>query len=187
MLLHPALACGGDVCRLSFLYTDVDLLAPCVSQAIARACDFLLGVQRPDGGWAESYLSCQDKVHPCNRTAQAPADVLAILQSGTAVARVAEWHLYSVCIHVSMSKPALHNKMVQTIVGRLVHASTACHQPDANTTHQAQDVSVPTERQCAAPACHCRYTPSWRGTPATWSTPHGRCSPLCAAAAAITR
>lgn len=33
-------------------------------QAVAKACEFLLGVQRPDGGWGESYLSCQDKVHP---------------------------------------------------------------------------------------------------------------------------
>ena len=34
------------------------------AQAVAKACEFLLGVQRPDGGWGESYLSCQDKVHP---------------------------------------------------------------------------------------------------------------------------
>ena len=27
-------------------------------QALQRACDFLLHVQREDGGWAESYLSC---------------------------------------------------------------------------------------------------------------------------------
>ena len=30
-------------------------------QAIQGACEFLLGVQCPDGGWGESYLSCQDK------------------------------------------------------------------------------------------------------------------------------
>ncbi len=34
----------------------------CTRQAVAKACEFLLGVQRPDGGWGESYLSCQDKV-----------------------------------------------------------------------------------------------------------------------------
>ena len=30
---------------------------------IRRACAFLLSKQRPDGGWGESYLSCQDKVY----------------------------------------------------------------------------------------------------------------------------
>ena len=28
-----------------------------------KACDFLLHVQRQDGGWGESYLSCVDKVY----------------------------------------------------------------------------------------------------------------------------
>ena len=28
-----------------------------------RACEFLLSQQREDGGWGESYLSCQDKVY----------------------------------------------------------------------------------------------------------------------------
>lgn len=28
-----------------------------------RACEFLLSKQRQDGGWGESYLSCQDKVY----------------------------------------------------------------------------------------------------------------------------
>ena len=32
-------------------------------QAVQRACDFLLHVQRQDGGWGESYLSCVDKVY----------------------------------------------------------------------------------------------------------------------------
>lgn len=27
-----------------------------------KACAFLLSKQAPDGGWGESYLSCQDKV-----------------------------------------------------------------------------------------------------------------------------
>jgi len=27
-------------------------------QALQKACEFLLHVQRDDGGWAESYLSC---------------------------------------------------------------------------------------------------------------------------------
>lgn len=31
-------------------------------QEMRKACDFLVSVQRPDGGWGESYLSCQDKV-----------------------------------------------------------------------------------------------------------------------------
>jgi hypothetical protein len=29
---------------------------------IRMACKFLLSKQLPDGGWGESYLSCQDKV-----------------------------------------------------------------------------------------------------------------------------
>lgn len=28
-----------------------------------KACNFLLSKQRSDGGWGESYLSCQDKVY----------------------------------------------------------------------------------------------------------------------------
>lgn len=31
------------------------------SEAQLRACEFLLSKQCPDGGWGESYLSCQDK------------------------------------------------------------------------------------------------------------------------------
>jgi hypothetical protein len=31
-------------------------------QAIEKACDFIVSKQREDGGWGESYLSCQDKV-----------------------------------------------------------------------------------------------------------------------------
>ena len=31
------------------------------AQAMNNACTFLLGVQRSDGGWGESYLSCQNK------------------------------------------------------------------------------------------------------------------------------
>ncbi len=34
------------------------------SEAQLRACEFLLAKQCPDGGWGESYLSCQDKVQP---------------------------------------------------------------------------------------------------------------------------
>jgi hypothetical protein len=30
--------------------------------ALRKACGFLVGKQRLDGGWGESYLSCQDKV-----------------------------------------------------------------------------------------------------------------------------
>jgi squalene cyclase len=30
--------------------------------ALHKACAFLVGKQRLDGGWGESYLSCQDKV-----------------------------------------------------------------------------------------------------------------------------
>lgn len=33
------------------------------SEAQLRACEFLLSKQCPDGGWGESYLSCQDKVN----------------------------------------------------------------------------------------------------------------------------
>ncbi len=33
------------------------------AQAVQKACDFLLHVQRQDGGWGESYLSCVDKVY----------------------------------------------------------------------------------------------------------------------------
>lgn len=32
------------------------------SEAQLRACEFLLSKQCEDGGWGESYLSCQDKV-----------------------------------------------------------------------------------------------------------------------------
>ncbi len=32
------------------------------SEAQLRACEFLLSKQCSDGGWGESYLSCQDKV-----------------------------------------------------------------------------------------------------------------------------
>ncbi|KAF8057901.1 GgCAS1 [Scenedesmus sp. PABB004] len=31
--------------------------------AVRRACEFLVSKQRLDGGWGESYLSCQDKVY----------------------------------------------------------------------------------------------------------------------------
>jgi hypothetical protein len=34
-------------------------------KAVQKACSFLLGKQRLDGGWGESYLSCQDKVGAC--------------------------------------------------------------------------------------------------------------------------
>ncbi|KAH7624092.1 hypothetical protein Ndes2526B_g01344 [Nannochloris sp. 'desiccata'] len=33
------------------------------SSAARKACEFLLSKQREDGGWGESYLSCQDKVY----------------------------------------------------------------------------------------------------------------------------
>jgi len=33
------------------------------SDSALRACKFLLSKQRADGGWGESYLSCQDKVY----------------------------------------------------------------------------------------------------------------------------
>jgi cycloartenol synthase len=31
--------------------------------SIVKCCEFLLDKQRDDGGWGESYLSCQDKVY----------------------------------------------------------------------------------------------------------------------------
>ena len=34
------------------------------SEAQLRACEFLLSKQCEDGGWGESYLSCQDKARP---------------------------------------------------------------------------------------------------------------------------
>ena len=34
------------------------------SPAIQRAVQFLLGQQRENGGWGESYLSCVDKAYP---------------------------------------------------------------------------------------------------------------------------
>ena len=34
------------------------------SEAQLRACELLLSQQCEDGGWGESYLSCQDKVLP---------------------------------------------------------------------------------------------------------------------------
>jgi cycloartenol synthase len=33
------------------------------SASLRKACQFLLSKQRPNGGWGESYLSCQDKVY----------------------------------------------------------------------------------------------------------------------------
>ena len=32
-------------------------------EPLRRACRFLLSKQRADGGWGESYLSCQDRVY----------------------------------------------------------------------------------------------------------------------------
>eukprot|EP00983_Pelagomonas_calceolata_P057165 1144943-Pelagomonas_calceolata.AAC.4 len=37
-------------------------------QAIRRACEFVLKHQQDDGGWGESYLSCQTKGPGCNRS-----------------------------------------------------------------------------------------------------------------------
>ena len=43
----------------------------CVGKSVAnsepqlRACEFLLSKQCSDGGWGESYLSCQDKATSC--------------------------------------------------------------------------------------------------------------------------
>ena len=37
--------------------------AASLAQEMRKACEFLVGVQRADGGWGESYLSCQDKVY----------------------------------------------------------------------------------------------------------------------------
>ena len=34
------------------------------SEGQLRACEFLLSKQCSDGGWGESYLSCQDKARP---------------------------------------------------------------------------------------------------------------------------
>lgn len=36
-------------------------------EALRRSCEFLLQKQQPDGGWGESYLSCQDKVRAAYR------------------------------------------------------------------------------------------------------------------------
>ena len=35
------------------------------SEAQLRACEFLLSRQCADGGWGESYLSCQNKARTC--------------------------------------------------------------------------------------------------------------------------
>jgi cycloartenol synthase len=37
------------------------ILGTCSESSLARACDFLIERQRPDGGWGESYLSCELK------------------------------------------------------------------------------------------------------------------------------
>ncbi len=36
-------------------------------QSITKCCDFILSKQKDDGGWGESYLSCEKKVgvHVC--------------------------------------------------------------------------------------------------------------------------
>ena len=44
---------------------------------MSKACEFLVSVQRADGGWGESYLSCQDKVYT-----QLPGDRSHVVNTG---------------------------------------------------------------------------------------------------------
>ena len=65
-----------------------DAVAPGDSPA-RRACEFLLSKQRADGGWGESYLSCQDKVYT-----QLEGDVSHVVNTGWALLGLiaAGWH-----------------------------------------------------------------------------------------------
>ena len=54
-----------------------------------RGCEFLLSHQRADGGWGESYLSCQDKVY-----SQLEGDTSHVVNTGWALLGLlaAGWH-----------------------------------------------------------------------------------------------
>lgn len=62
-LCQPALLCRL-MCRCDALAEFQETVHN--SSAQSKACDFLISKQRSDGGWAESYLSSQTKVHTTN-------------------------------------------------------------------------------------------------------------------------
>jgi squalene/oxidosqualene cyclase-like protein len=56
-----------------------------VSENIRKACEFLLGIQRKDGSWGESYRSCVDKKyvpHEKGQVINTAWAVLALLAAG---------------------------------------------------------------------------------------------------------
>lgn len=63
MLCCTPLGCVRHAVRHFSTAVFPTVLAPQANSKHAKAaCAFLLGKQRADGGWGESYLSCQDKV-----------------------------------------------------------------------------------------------------------------------------
>lgn len=69
------------------------------SGAQAKACDFLISKQRSDGGWAESYLSSQTKVHTTNcSSAEASLEALShhsLVHLVLPVDRIGQCHLHT--------------------------------------------------------------------------------------------
>jgi len=71
MFALESLACGGET------YEN--------SERVRRACEFFLEKQMEDGGWGETYKSCEDGVwrqHPQSQVVQTAWVVIALLEGG---------------------------------------------------------------------------------------------------------